>query len=204
MGPPASEDPFIAVAGNVATGKSGLVRNLADTLGVDPLLEDIAANPYFDQFYDDPSRWAFHSQVAFTADSLRRHVEAIGSGPVVQDRTVYETTDVFASMLHRLGHITSVDLRVLTEFRQCAQRLPRQPSLVIYLHAPVPVLAERIAIRDRHAERAVTHEYLSQLNECYEEFAREWTTCPMVRVDTAARDIRRPDELSRLYGELGI
>jgi deoxyadenosine/deoxycytidine kinase len=200
----AEDDPFVVIAGNVATGKSGLARNLAGALGATPLLEDVAKNPYFELFYAEPHRWAFHSQVAFTADSLQRHVGTIGVGPAVQDRTVYETIDVFASMLHRLGHLTSADLGTFAEFRRCAAHLPRQPTLLLYLHAPVPTLLERIAERNRAAERGVTADYLKLLDTSYEHFANEWSLCPVIKVDTGARDLRTPGEFQDLLGEIDL
>ena len=195
-------DPFIVIAGNIATGKSSLAERLAKALDATPLLEDVSKNPYFEHFYIDPEKWSFHSQAAFTADSLLRHVETVGIGPAVQDRTVYETIDVFAAMLHRLGYLTSAEHETLRRFRTCAAELSRQPTLLIYLHAPASKLLERIADRDRPAERKLTVSYLAQLDEHYEQFARSWSSCPLVRIDTDDRDLRIPGEFQNLLDEI--
>ena len=140
-----TEDPFVAVVGSIGAGKSGLVERLARTLGAAALSEDVDGNPYFDRFYDDPARWAFHSQVAFAADALARHAASLGGGPAVQDRTAYEAVDVFGRLLLEIGHLSSEQFSVLGRLGDCARRLPRQPTLLIHLHAPVPVLLRRIA-----------------------------------------------------------
>jgi deoxyadenosine/deoxycytidine kinase len=196
------DDPFIVIAGNIATGKSGLAERLAGALGATALLEDVSKNPYFEHFYVEPEKWSFHSQAAFTADSLLRHVETVEIGAAVQDRTVYETIDVFGVMLHRLGYLSSAEHEVLDRFRTCAAELSRQPTLLIYLHAPAPKLLERVADRDRPAERNLTVTYLEQLNEHYEQFARSWSLCPLVQVDTVERDLRVPDEFQELLHEI--
>jgi deoxyadenosine/deoxycytidine kinase len=196
--------PFIAIAGSIATGKSGLVERLAGATDAIPLLEDIARNPYFERFYGEPRRWAFHSQVAFAADALKRHTEAMRLGPSIQDRTVYETVDVFGALLHELGHLSTDDLRVLAEFRDCAAGLPRQPTVLLYLHAPVDSILDRVAARARPAEISLTPDYLTALEKRYDRFVDSWDTCPVHRIDTRDRDLRSARELERLLEELEL
>jgi deoxyadenosine/deoxycytidine kinase len=194
--------PFIAVAGNIAAGKTGLVSRLAEDLGAQALTEDVAANPYFDRYYREPERWAFHSQVAFVADSLRRHVVALRGGAAVQDRTIYETIDVFSRLLWQEGHLSDDQMETLTTFRECAQGLPRQPTLLIHLHAPVPELLRRIALRSRESEQAIDTTYLTRLADLYDEFVEGWDICPIVRVNTEAHDLREPGEVERLLADV--
>ena len=81
---------FIAVAGNIGAGKSTLTRMLADSLGWKPFYEANAENPYLSEFYQDMTRWSFHSQIFFLGKRLEHHRRLIDHpGSVVQDRTVY-------------------------------------------------------------------------------------------------------------------
>ncbi|HVO53093.1 MAG TPA: deoxynucleoside kinase [Solirubrobacterales bacterium] len=195
--------PFIAIAGNIGTGKSGLTMALAAELGAQPLPEDLAANPFFDRFYADPSGWAFSSQAAFACDALRRHVVALDGRASVQDRTAFESYEVFARVLHEQGHLSDDQLRVLGGLRDCAAALPRQPDLLIYLEASTPSLASRIAQRDRIPERHVSLEYLELLQAAYEEFVSRWALSPVHSVDTDRRDLRDADQLRLLAREVG-
>lgn len=195
-------DPFIVVAGSIATGKTGLVRRLAESLGAVALTEEVASNPYFERFYEDPSRWAFHSQVAFAADSLARHARAIGERAVVQDRTVYESVDVFGGLFHQLGHLNKQELELLAALRESAGAMPRQPTVLVYLHAPPSVLLERAANRGRPAERHLTEEYMQCLHEHYEEFILRWDRCTILSIDTVARDLRTESGLEILVDEM--
>jgi deoxyadenosine/deoxycytidine kinase len=192
------EIPYVAVAGNIAVGKSGLVRNLASALRAEDLLEDIESNPYFDRFYADPSKWAFHSQTAFVIDALNRQGTAPADRPLVQDRSTYESIDVFGRTLHRAGHLTDSDLAILEKFRDVALALPRQPNLMIYLHAPTEVIMERIAARNRPAELRINHSYIAALNAEYSRFADGWDMCPLLRFDTHRHDLRTPSGFEQL------
>lgn len=202
MGPDAIGEPFVAITGSIATGKSGLVERLSVALQASPLLENVTTNPYFEAFYREPERWAFHSQVAFATDSLRRHAEATHAGAVIQDRTVYETIDVFAALQQELGNLSGDDFRVLSEIRTCATELPRQPTALFYLHAPVEALMERVARRARPAERHITSGYLTKLQERYEQFVDGWSICPVYQIDTEAHDLRSADEIEKLTADV--
>ena len=197
-----SSSTFVAVAGSIGTGKTALVNALASTMDAEPLPEDVAKNPYFDLFYEQPKRWAFHSQVAFAADSMARHVRATNQGHVVQDRTIYEVVDVFGRILMELGNLDAEELRILTDLRDGARAIPRQPTVMVYLHAPPGVLLERVRARSRKAERHLTNEYMQRLQRRYDEFIDTWTACPLLVIDTAQRDLRRPDELEMLVEDL--
>jgi deoxyadenosine/deoxycytidine kinase len=64
---------------------------------------------------------------------------------------------------------------VLTEF------LP-PPDLVVFLRASVDTLLQRIAQRGRDYERGIGADYLSQLNQLYEDWAEQFTLCPILSV----------------------
>jgi deoxyadenosine/deoxycytidine kinase len=199
---PQGRTSFVVVTGSIAAGKTGLVTRLAEALGAVPLYEEVGGNPYFDRFYEEPKRWAFHSQVAFAADSLARHSRALREPQVVQDRTVYEVVDVFSRLLLEMGDLDSDEFELLESLRDGALDLPRQPTAMVYLHAPPSALLERAAERGRPAERHLTHDYLRRLQGRYEEFLDGWTMCPVLSIDTTERDLREDAELSFLISEL--
>ncbi len=56
---------FIAVAGNMGSGKTSMVDFLHTRYGFEPVYEPYTTNPYLDDFYQDMRSWAFHSQLYF-------------------------------------------------------------------------------------------------------------------------------------------
>ncbi|HWO82251.1 MAG TPA: deoxynucleoside kinase [Solirubrobacterales bacterium] len=196
------EAPFVAVAGSIAVGKSGFVSKLADALGAEALLEEIEANPFFDRFYGDPARWSFHSQMAFAADAMHRQVSSPSDVPVVQDRTVYESLDVFCQILYDEGHLSEADMRIFSRLRNVALSLPRQPTLLVHLHAPTEVIMERITKRQRPAEQEITNSYIDTLNARYVEFVEAWTVTPVIAIDTARADQSMSAEIELVRGTL--
>jgi deoxyadenosine/deoxycytidine kinase len=188
----------IALSGNIGVGKSGLCTLLAQRLGARADLEDITGNPHFESFYADPGNWAFASQLAFAAEGAARHIRAQDGRPVVIDRTVYESVDVFGRTLAARGDLDTTQLSLLESAASYIRGLPWQPKLLIHLTAPIPVLLERIGGRNRPAERQIDGAYLKQLDDAYASFLERWDLCPILTIDATARDLRTDAEVKRL------
>ena len=176
---------FIGVAGNVGVGKSTLTSLLSEYLCWEPFYEAVDDNPYLADFYKDMCAWSFHSQVYFLSRRLSHHRQIIERpGTVVQDRTVYEDAEIFAKNLQRQGHMSNRDWSSYWDLYQTVITILPPPDLVLYLQASVPVLQERIRQRGRDYEQEISVEYLTQLNDLYQEWVDGFTLCPVLTVPT--------------------
>ncbi|MCX7707240.1 MAG: deoxynucleoside kinase [Anaerolineae bacterium] len=176
---------FVAIAGNIGVGKSTLTKLLSERLGWEPFYEAVNDNPYLADFYRDMARYAFHSQVFFLSRRLRHHRRLLDfPGSVVQDRSVYEDAEIFARNLYEQGHIEPRDYRTYRELYEVLIQFLPPPDLVVYLRASVPTLLHRIETRGRPYERAISADYLEQLNRLYEAWMRDFAQCPVLAVPT--------------------
>jgi len=174
---------FVAVAGNIGVGKSTLVEMLCSHLGWTPFFEPVAENPYLADFYQDMQAWAFHSQIFFLTHRLRAHYQlAQYPSSVIQDRSVYEDSEIFAHNLFLQGHLRRRDYETYRELYMTLVELLPPPDLVIYLRSSVPTLMDRIARRGRDYERSIPPDYLSSLNSLYETWIYNFTLCPVLTV----------------------
>ena len=174
---------YIIVAGNIGVGKSTLTRMLAERLGWQPYLEPSEANPYLADFYADMPRWSFQSQIFFLSRRLR-HERQLMAHPttVLQDRSVYEDAEIFATNLYRQGQMNERDYRCYRELYEVLIEFLPTPDLVVYLRADVDTLLKRIARRGRDYERQIPRAYLEQLNDLYETWAARFALCPMLTI----------------------
>lgn len=191
---------FVAVAGNIGVGKSTLTELVARKLGWDPFYEAFEENPYLADFYQDMPRWSFHSQAFFLSRRLQQHYALMQhSKSVIQDRSVYEDAEIFACNLFNRGHMTNRDWLTYMELYKTLCMLLTPPNLVVYLEASVPTLLRRIAQRGRDYERAITADYLAQLNGLYDRWARNFTLCPVLTVETDNLDyVQHDDHLDQI------
>ena len=176
---------FIGVAGNVGVGKSTLTHLLSEYLYWEPFYEAVDDNPYLADFYKDMRAWSFHSQVYFLSRRLGHHRQIIERpGTVIQDRTVYEDAEIFARNLFLQGHMTERDWKSYWSLYQTVITILPPPDLVIYLQASVPQLQERIRQRGRDYEQEISAEYLTQLNDLYDEWVEGFALGPVLTIPT--------------------
>lgn len=177
------ENLFVAIAGNIGAGKSTLTGMLAEHLGWQPFYEANAENPYLADFYQDMKRWSFHSQVFFLGKRLEHHRQLLDyPGSVVQDRTVYEDAEIFATNLYRQGHMSKRDYRAYRNLYKAVSSFLPPPDIIVYLQSSVDTLLKHISKRGREFEQEIEEEYIAQLNNLYDSWIDDWTVCPVLRV----------------------
>jgi deoxyadenosine/deoxycytidine kinase len=166
---------YIAIAGNIGSGKTTLTELLAKHYEWKPQFEDVDDNPYLFDFYSDMERWAFHLQMFFLGKRFRQIIENQQSEiAVVQDRTIFEDAHIFAANLHDMGLLSSNDYATYMAIYTPMNTLLAPPDLLIYIRASVPTLIEQIKKRGRAYESGIRVDYLSKLNEKYEAWFAEY------------------------------
>ncbi len=162
---------YIAVAGNIGSGKSTLTSLLAKHYGWEARFEAVEHNPYLEDYYRDIHRWSFNLEVYFLKERFRDLIDISQSEKtIIQDRTIYEGVYVFMQNNKAMGHLTERDYETYMELFEQMMTVVRQPDLMIYLKASVPHLVGNIQKRGREYEQSIQLEYLENLNQRYDDF----------------------------------
>ena len=180
---------FIAVAGNIGVGKSSMVEFLSEQYGFEPIYEPFMNNPYLDDFYKDMKAWGFHSQLYFLTHKFKLHMALnTRASTVVQDRTIYEDAEIFATNLYKGRYIKKRDYETYMELYETMKGALQPPDLMIYLRCSVGSIRKRIKQRGRKSEQDIPTSYLRRLNGLYEEWISRYSQSPVLVWDSERMD----------------
>ncbi len=194
----------IAIAGNIGSGKTTLTALLAKHYGWKAHYENADDNPYLDDFYDDMQYWSFNLQVYFLNERFGQIQEIRNSGlTVVQDRTIYEDAYIFAANLHFMGLMSMRDYSTYRSLFDKMTAFIQPPDLLIYLRASVPTLVRQIQKRGRAYESGIRLDYLSKLNERYEDWIGQYTLGKILVVDVDSVHFdEKPEDLNVIINRI--
>lgn len=166
---------FVAVAGNIGSGKSSLTRMLSQQYGWKSFYESVDDNPYLADFYADMSRWSFNLQVYFLSKRFNDHKKIVdGDESVIQDRSIYEDAEIFARNLHDIGRMDNRDYTNYVELYKVMMQYLQPPDLLIYLDARIDTLLKQISRRGRDYEQSIPRSYLEQLSLLYKDWIENY------------------------------
>lgn len=181
---------YIAIAGNIGSGKTTLTRMLTERYDATAYLEEVD-NPYIGDFYEDMNRWAFNLQIRFLGSRIQQTMDMLSASrerTIFQDRTIYEDAHIFADNLHEMGLMSSRDIETYMKIFRLVTTLIPKPDLLIYLRASVPTLISQIRKRGREYEMNIDEQYLNRLNVKYNNWIDTIYDGPMMVIDKDRED----------------
>lgn len=195
---------YIAIAGNIGSGKTTLTRILTERYDAKAYLEE-CNNPYIGDFYEDMNRWSFNLQIYFLGSRIQQTMDMLrdgGKGVIFQDRTIFEDAHIFADNLHEMGLMATRDIETYMKiFRLVTTLIPR-PDLLIYLKASVPTLISQIRKRGREYEMNIDELYLKRLNDKYDNWIENLYDGDVLVVDKDHEDFSDPRVLEKICARL--
>jgi deoxyguanosine kinase len=192
---------YIAVEGAIGVGKTAVVERLTQKLDATALMEEWGQNPFLKSFYDGKPGAAFQSELFFVLSRHRQQQELLQrklfTHATISDY-VFEKSRLFAYL-----NLEDSELLVYEKlYTLLAEGVPR-PDLVVYLQAPIDVLARRIKQRGRPEELHLSEEYLAEVNRAYNHYFFHYTATPLLVVNTAEVDfVKHEDDLDDLVKQI--
>ena len=195
---------YIAIAGNIGSGKTTLTQILTKRYDAKCYLEE-CDNPYIGDFYEDMNRWAFNLQISFLGSRIQQTMDMLRDAPgdVFQDRTIFEDACIFADNLHKMGLMASRDFETYMKIYRLITNLIPRPDLLIYLKASVPTLIHQIRRRGRAYEMNIDELYLKRLNERYDYWIENLYDGEVMVIDKDHEDfVDSPEVMERICRRL--
>ncbi|MBM7610478.1 deoxyguanosine kinase [Lysinibacillus composti] len=191
--------PFITVEGPIGVGKTSLSKAISDTFGYNLLKEIVDENPFLGKFYENIEEWSFQTEMFFLCNRYKQLTDVknqiVNTGsPVVADYHIFKNLIFAKRTLHPVEYEKYEAIySILTA------DMPR-PNMIIYLHASLENLMNRIAMRGREFEKMITRDYMNQLAEDYHEFIqyfkKKHPEIPIIELNGDEIDfVKKPEDL---------
>ncbi|MBN2000842.1 deoxynucleoside kinase [candidate division KSB1 bacterium] len=177
---------YICIEGVIGVGKTSLTKLLGEFLDAQTIYERPEENPFLEDFYRDPQRYAFQVQLYFLLSRYRQQMENL------QRDLFHETTvsDYLFAKDRIFAHVNLEDRELFLYDRVASlleQDIPK-PDLVVYLQSTPETLVKNIKKRGRSYENDMSADYLKSLNEAYNRFFFHYKEAPLLVVNSTLVD----------------
>ncbi len=173
---------YVAIEGAIGVGKTSLAKLLSKHLSARLVLETFQDNPFLSDFYDDPERFAFQTQLWFLLQRYQQQQELrqvdMFHNLVVSDY-MFVKDRLFASL-----NLNEKEMTLYDSVANMMERNVINPDLVIYLQADTETLMKNISKRGRDYEKNMSWDYIDALNQVYNEYFFRYQDTPLVIINT--------------------
>jgi len=183
---------YIAIEGVIGAGKTTLADMLSKTVGGSTIMEEFEQNPFLEEFYKTPERYAFQTQIFFLLSRFRQLQELrqldMFRKRIVSDY-IFEKDRIFATL-----NLSEKELKLYDGIARLMEKEIALPDLVIYLQASTSHLMDNIRKRGRSYEKYITPEYIGNLNTLYNSFFFHYTKTPLLVINTDEIDFQHSEQ----------
>ena len=185
---------YIAIDGPIGVGKTALAERMSARLDATAVLDE-TENPFLADFYAGRQGAALQSQLFYL---LNRHRQQL----MLRQANLFEQTTIADYLFDKdkIFAYLNLDDNELFIYQRLYDLLARDvpaPDLVVYLQAPTEMLARQLKDRAKRTAAEVhvpEIDYLRELNEAYQHFFFQYSTTPLLIVETSQLDLHAGDE----------
>jgi deoxyadenosine/deoxycytidine kinase len=199
--PPLHHARYIVTEGPIGVGKTSLSTLLAEELEARLILERAEDNPFLTDFYKEPSRYRFQTQMFFLLSRFSQQQEMaqpdLFTRILISDY-LFDKDRIFAYL-----NLDEHELALYEQFYHILEPKIVKPDLVIFLQADTDMLLKRIKQRGRPFEREINQDYIAAVNDAYNHFFFRYSETPLLVINTSDIDyVHRREDLDDLLKQI--
>lgn len=163
-----SRVPFITVEGPIGVGKTSLAKVISTHFQYELLKEIVDENPFLGKFYENIEEWSFQTEMFFLCNRYKQ-LEDVEKNFLNNGKPVVADYHIFKNLIFAKQTLKGKQYEKYVRIYDILTNDMPKPNVVIYLHASLYTLLERIAMRGREFEKNIDPNYLQQLSHAYEQ-----------------------------------
>ena len=176
---------YITIEGNIGVGKTSLATRLAEDFSGQLLLEEFATNPFLEDFYKQPQRYALATELNFLKDRYKQLQQTLtlNEHPLLVADYAFSKSLIFAQETLPKKEYTLYEELFYLLFERMIK-----PDLYIYLHQHTDILLENIQKRGRSFESPISKSYLERIEQSYLSFLQHNPSLHTLFIDVSYMD----------------
>jgi len=192
---------YIVIDGPIGVGKTSLATLLAPELNARLVFERAEENPFLTDFYHDPARFRFQTQIFFLMSRFAQQ-EEFSQHDLFNQVTIsdylFAKDRIFAYL-----NLNDHELALYEQIYKMIEPKVVRPDLVIYLQADTETILRRIKQRARPFEKDVSRDYIEAVNEAYSHYFFRYAETPLLVINTSDIDfVHNPQDLDDLTRQI--
>lgn len=178
---------FLAIEGNIGSGKTSLTEKIAQDFNAKTILERFADNPFLPKFYEDQSRYAFPLEMSFLADRYSQLNQGLGQYDLFNDLIIADYY-IYKSLIFAQVTLDTDEAFLYRSIFDVMNKETTKPDLYVYLYQNTENLLKNIKKRGRTYEENIQAEYLDNINQSYSEFIKTLPQENVLIIDVSQKD----------------
>ena len=189
---------YIAIEGNIGSGKTTLATMIAEDFNAKIILERFADNPFLPKFYEDNDRYAFPLEMSFLADRYSQLSDDLAQFDLFKNFIVSDYY-IFKSLIFAQVTLQKDEFYLYRKMFDIMYKEISKPDLYIYLYQDTPQLIQNIKKRGREYEQNIAPEYLDKIHQGYSSFIKTEENLKTLIIDVSKKDfLNNPEEYKEI------
>lgn len=178
---------FLAIEGNIGSGKTSLTEKIAQDFNAKPILERFADNAFLPKFYEDQLRYAFPLEMSFLADRYSQLNQGLGQYDLFNDFIIADYY-IYKSLIFAQVTLDTDEALLYRSIFDVMNKEITKPDLYVYLYQNTENLLKNIKKRGRSYEENIQANYLNNINQSYSEFIKTLPQENVLIIDVSEKD----------------
>ena len=162
---------YIAIEGNIGSGKTSLAHKIGDDFNAKLVLERFADNPFLPKFYKDKDRYAFPLEMSFLADRYHQLTDDLAQFDLFKSFIVSDYF-IFKSLIFAQITLSKEEFNLYRKMFDIMYKEISKPDVYVYLYQSTDRLIENIKKRGRDYEKNIQPDYLEEIHKGYVNFIK--------------------------------
>ena len=178
---------YVAIEGNIGSGKTSLSNLMSDEFNAKIVLERFADNPFLPKFYEDQERFAFPLEMSFLADRYQQLTDDLAQFDLFKNFIVSDYY-IFKSLIFSQVTLQKEEYALYRKMFDIMYKEISKPDLYIYLYQNTDRLLENIKKRWRVYEQNIEASYLQKIHVGYTNFIKTEQDLNTLIIDVSELD----------------